>query len=462
MSGTELVNTSGTLINEDIIGAFREEFSGPLIRPNDPGYHAARSVWNASVDKRPGLIARCKGLADVVAAVNFARENELLAAIRGGGHNVGGRALCDGGIVIDQSLLTAVFVDPTNLTVRAHGGVTLGQLDRETHVHGLTVPIGVVSGTGIAGLTLGGGVGWLSRKYGMTIDNLLSCEVVTAAGEVLTASEHTNPDLFWALRGGGGNFGVVTSFEYRAHPVSTVLAGFVVHHRSAATDLLRLFRDFTRSAPDELTVYAGLLTFPDGTAVAALIPCYCGDLAEGERLIQPLRDFGSPIMDTVQPMAFPALQSMLDASYPNGNHNYWKSAMFADLSDQAIDVIVKQANRMTSPLSSIVIGCYGGAMSRVGPSETAFPHRTELWDIGIFPQWTDPSESATHVGWARGMSEALNPFVSGGHVISFLDQETDSVIRSAFGSNHGRLAMIKKNYDPSNFFRVNQNVLPST
>src|SRR3954447_23225288 len=291
--------------------SLKSTFQGPLLEPGDTGYDEARRIWNASIDKHPKLIARCTGNADVIAAIDFARANDLLTAIRGGGHNVGGRALCDDGMVIDLSRMRSVHVDATNRRVRVQGGATLGDLDRETHAFGLAVPSGIVPKTGIAGLTLGGGVGWLVRKHGMTIDNLLSCQVVTAAGNVITASSSENEDLFWALRGGGGNFGVVTSFEFQAHPVHTVLGGFVLYPREAASEVLRHFRDFIQSAPDELTAYAAFIHGPDGTPLVGVIACYCGEISEGERVLQPLRSFGRPMVDAIQSMPMPAMQGLL-------------------------------------------------------------------------------------------------------------------------------------------------------
>jgi FAD/FMN-containing dehydrogenase len=299
------------------VQSFRSAFNGQVFEPEDAGYNQARQIWNASVSKHPRVIARCSGVADVVAAVNFGRANNLLTAVRGGGHNVGGRALCDDGLVIDLSAMRSVFVDKATRRVRVHGGATLGDLDRETHVFGLAVPTGIVSKTGIGGLTLGGGVGWLVRKYGMSIDNLLSAQVVTAEGKVLTASASENDDLFWALRGGGGNFGVVTSFEFQGHALTTILGGLLLYPRGVATDVIRHFRDYVSSAPDELTAYAALLHGPDGSPLVGVIPCYCGDLAEGERVLQPLRKFGSPIVDGIQAMPFPAMQSLLGPSFPD-------------------------------------------------------------------------------------------------------------------------------------------------
>src|SRR5438270_10243220 len=321
--------------------SFKSVFHGQVLEPEDGGYNDARRIWNASIDKRPRLIARCSGIADVVDAVNFGRTNRLVTAIRGGGHNVGGRALCDDGLVVDLSRMRSVHVNPANATVRVQGGATLADLDRETHVFGLAVPCGIVPKTGIGGLTLGGGVGWLIRKYGMSIDNLLSAQVVTAEGKVLTANTTENQDLFWALRGGGGNFGVITSFEFQAHPVATVLGGLLLYPRAMAIDVIRHFRDYMESAPDELTAYAALLHGPDGSPLVGVIPCYCGNIAAGMRVLQPLRQFGSPILDGIQAMPFPVMQSLLAPSFPDGNQNYWKSTLQRELSDDAISAIVE-------------------------------------------------------------------------------------------------------------------------
>lgn len=436
-------------------------FHGELLEPGDSGYNDARQIWNASVDKHPALIARCSGVADVIAAVNFARENNLLTAIRGGGHNVGGRALCDEGIVIDLSRMRSVHVDPTKSTIRIQGGATLGDLDRETHAFGLAVPSGVVPKTGIAGLTLGGGVGWLLRKYGMSIDNLLSCQIVTADGKVLTASASENEDLFWALRGGGGNFGVVTSLEFQAHPVHTVVGGLLIYPRDAAFEVIRNFRDYIESAPDEVTAYAAFLHLPDGTPVVGVVPCYCGAISEAQLVLEPLRTFGSPILDTIQPIPFPAMQSLFGPSFPDGNHNYWKSSLQRDLSDEAIATIVQHANRMTSPLSAVILEYYDGAAGRVASDATAFPHRNLPWDVLVVAQWTDPGETTRHRDWARATEEALRPFSVGAHILAALDIESEDVINTAFGANLPRLAAIKRKYDPANFFRVNQNIKPA-
>jgi FAD/FMN-containing dehydrogenase len=438
--------------------SFRSAFNGQVFEPTDAGYNEANRIWNASVSKRPKLIARCSGIADVIAALTFARGNNLLTAIRGGGHNVGGRALCDDGLVIDLSRMRSVFVDPGTGRVRVQGGATLGDIDRETHVFGLAVPCGIVPKTGIGGLALGGGVGWLIRKYGMSIDNLLSAEIVTADGKVLTASAAQNQDLFWALRGGGGNFGVVTSFEFQAHPVSTVLGGLLIYPRDKAVEVLRNFRDFMASAPDELTAYAALLHGPDGSPLTAIIACYCGSISDGERILAPLRKFGSPVLDGIQAIPFPVMQSLLGPSFPDGNHNYWKSTLQRELPDAAISAIVDHANQLNSPLSVSVFEYYGGAAGRVPRDATAFPHRDLPWDILFLAQWTDPAQTNLHRDWARSGEELLRPYSQNAHLLSALDVEAEEVIKSAFGANLARLAAIKKTYDPTNFFRVNQNI----
>lgn len=442
------------------IQPFRAEFRGQLFEPEDTGYDEARQIWNASVSKHPGLIARCSGVADVIAAVNFGRQNNLLTAIRGGGHNVGGRALCDDGLVIDLSRMRSVHVDAANQRVRVQGGATLGDIDRETHVFGLAVPCGIVPKTGIGGLTLGGGVGWLVRKHGMSIDNLLSAQVVTADGSVLTASASENEDLFWALRGGGGNFGVVTSFEFQAHPVRTVLGGILLYPREMALDVVRHFRDYIESAPDEVTAYVAFLHGQDGTPLVGVIPCYCGDISDGQRVLQPLRKFSSPIVDSIQPTPLPAMQSLLGPFFPDGNQNYWKSTLQRQLPDAAITAIVEHSNRMSSRLSFVVLEYYGGAAGRVPNEATAFPHRDLPWDILFIAQWTEAAETPIHREWARSGEETLRPFSANAHLLSALDVEVEEIINTAYGQNLARLAAVKGKYDPTNFFRVNQNIKP--
>jgi hypothetical protein len=460
MKTARLERRNGAGVDKAEIDAFAKDFQGRVILPGDAGYEGARHIWNASIDKHPGLIAHCTGAADVVHAVKFARASDLLIAVRGGGHNVAGRALCDNGLVVDLSGMKGVFVDPVRHTVRAQAGATLGEVDRETHLHGLAVPFGVVSRTGIAGLTLGGGVGWLVRKYGLTCDNVLSCEVVTAEGEMVTADEETNADLFWGLRGGGGNFGIVTSFLYRAHPVSIVLGGPILYPRDQAAAVLRHYRAFMATAPEELTAYAALISTPDGTPAVGVVVCYCGDLAEGERVIQPLRGFGSPFMDAVQPLPLPAMQKLFDDSFPDGTYNYWKSSFLTALSDEAIDLIVEHGNRAGSPFSGVVVELYGGAAGRVAPSNTAFAQRQAEYNVGITAQWKDAAENERHIGWVRALWDALVPHSSGGYLLNFLGDDNPAAILGAFGSNHARLVELKTKYDPTNFFSLNQNVLP--
>jgi FAD binding domain/Berberine and berberine like len=455
-----LKRRDGVAIDPALITAFQIDFHGQVIQPGDASYDTARRIWNASINKHPGLIARCSGVADVVHAVKFARANDLLVAVKSGGHNVGGRALCDDGIVIDLSAMKGIFVDPQLRTVRVQPGATLGDVDRETHLHGLAVPTGVVSKTGIAGLTLGGGVGWLVRKYGLTCDNVLSCDVVTAEGKLVTANNQINADLFWGLRGGGGNFGIVTSFLYRAHPVSTVLGGLIAYARDQAGAVIRHYRDFMTTAPDELTAYAGVISMPNGTPAVGLMACYCADPADGERVLKPLRAFGSPVLDSIQPMPFPIMQKLAGDLSPDGTHNYVKSTFLKELSDEVIDLIVEHGNRAQSPLSRIVIQFFGGAVGRVGQADTAFAQRQAEFNIGIESEWIDPTESEKHIGWTRTLSDALKPHSSGGYLLNFLGGEEIDAVRAAFGSNHARLVELKTQYDPTNFFSLNQNVAP--
>jgi FAD binding domain/Berberine and berberine like len=455
-----LKSRNGAAVDKVTIETFKREFRGQALLPGDAGYDPARRIWSASIDKRPGLIVRCSEAADVVRAVKFSRANNLLVAVKSGGHNVAGRALCDDGIVIDLSAMNGVSVNPELHTVRVQAGALLGDVDRETHPHGLAVPTGVVSKTGIAGLTLGGGTGWLVRKYGLTCDNVLSCEVVTAEGELVTANNEINADLFWGLRGGGGNFGIVTSFLYRSHPVSTVLGGVIAYKRDQAAAMLRYYRDFMPAAPDELTAYAGLISMPDGTPAAGMMVCYCGDLTEDERVLEPLRAFGSPVFDGIQPMPFPMMQKLVDEMSPDGTHNYWRSTFIRDLSDEVIDLIIEHGNRMESRLSRIVIQFFGGATGRVGPADTAFAQRQAEYNVGIETQWTDAAESEKHIGWTRTLSDALKPYSSNGYLLNFLGDEEPDAVRAAFGSNHARLVELKTKYDPTNFFSLNQNVAP--
>ncbi|WP_207591587.1 FAD-binding protein [Halomontanus rarus] len=458
-------------IDAETVTAFEESFRGRVVLPDDEDYDEHRRIWNAMIDRYPAMIARCAGVADVIASVNVARENDLLLSVKAGGHNVAGNAICDDGLVVDLSPMTSVRVDPDRKTVRVEPGVTMGDLDRETQAFGLATPGGTVSTTGVSGLTLGGGWGWLSRRFGLTVDNLRSVDVVTARGELVHASEDENPDLFWGIRGGGGNFGIVTAFEFDCHEVGpTVLGGMVIHPFEDAADLLRFHREFTAEAPDECCCYAAIMTAPPapflpeevhGTKVAALAPFYSGSVEAGEAVLQPLRDFGEPIVDMVQPMPYTALQQMLDEPQAPGYRNYWKSQMVDPLPDEAIDAVVERADTLPSPMSQIVLEHLGGAISRVEPDATAYRNRNAAFSFNVFSRWEDPAADEAHVSWAREFHAAMGPFSSDGVAVNFLSQEGDERVRAAYGDNHDRLVDVKDAYDPENRFRMNQNVTPS-
>lgn len=461
MTDTVLKNRDGQAVPQDSIEAFKSQIRGALILPGDPEYDGARSIWNALVDKYPGAILRCHGTADVAAAARFAFENNILVSVRGGGHNVGGRAVCDDGLVIDLSCMRAVHVDAETQTVRAQGGATLGDVDCETHLHGLAVPLGVVSQTGIGGLTTGGGFGWMARKYGPTCDNVIEAEVVTADGSIRTANANRNPDLYWGICGGSGNFGIVTSFLYRAYPLSTVLGGMIAYPRADAAEVLRGFRDIVSRAPDELTVYAGLLWGPDGTPLTAMVPCWIGDDKEaGRQAIQPLTEIGEPLVVDLHEMPFPAKQSMLDGAYGPGSRNYWKSAYLNALTDEAIDTIVAQSEGMTIPGSGILIEHCAGAAKSKSNGDNAFAQRGHDYLIAILPLWTDPADDADQIAWARSMHDAIAPYSTGGTYLNYLGADEDSAIETAFGENLDQMKEVKRKYDPTNFFCANANVSP--
>ena len=398
------------------------------------------------IDRKPALIARCAGVSDVIEAVNFARDNHLLVSVRGGGHNITGYAVNDGGIVIDLSQMKGVRVDLGKSTARAEAGLTWGEYYHETQAFGLANTGGVVSTTGISGLSLGGGLGWLMGKHGLTCDCLLSADIVTADGKFLTASATENPDLFWGLRGGGGNFGIVTSFEFQLYPVGpTVLGGMVIYPMAQAKEVLRFYREFARNCPDALTAWASLMTSPDGDPVVAVLLNYMGDIAEGERLAAPMRSFGSPVADTIGPMSYCDLNSMIDGAFPYGEvQRYWKSSFLKELGDDVIDVLVDGASNMLSPMSLVGFFHVHGAAARVGADETAFGLREDQWDYDIISQWTDPSETDKHIQWTRDFFNRVEPFTSGGVYVNHLDAEEADRIRGAYGSsNYERLLALK-------------------
>ena len=439
-------------------------FSGQLLKPADAGYEEARKVHNGLIDKRPALIARCRNTADVVDAVGLARKLGLQVAVRGGGHNVAGRSTIDDGLMIDLATMKGIHVDAKARTVRVQGGATWADLNRETQLHGLAVTGGVVSSTGVAGLTLGGGLGWLMGKHGLALDNLRSVELVTAEGKVLRASKDEEPELFWALRGGGGNFGVATSFEFQLHPVGpTVIGGLIAHPFDRARDVLKLYRDATKSLPDEHTVFGGLVHAPDGSGakLAAIVTCHCGPAAEGEKAMRPLKQFGAPAMDAVGPIPYSQLNGMLDGGFPKGALNYWKSSFLKELSDQAIDTMVSCFAACPTPMGAMLLEHFHGAATRVKPGDTAFPHRSVGDNFLVVSQWMDPADSARCVAWARETYAAMQPHFTAGRYVNYLgDDEVGDPVAAAYGANYGRLQEIKTKYDPNNFFRMNQNIKP--
>jgi FAD/FMN-containing dehydrogenase len=444
-----------------------EGFSGEQLRPGEDGYEEARRVHNGMIDKHPALIARCRGVADIVAAVNYAREQGAEISIRGGGHNVAGRAVTEGGVMIDLSLMRGIHIDPAGRSARAQGGVTWGELNRETQLHGLAVTGGTISTTGIAGLTLGGGLGWLMGKHGIAADNLVSAEVVTANGAVLTASESDNPDLFWALRGGGGNFGVVSSFEYRLYPVGpTITGGLAIHPFSDAAAVLRFFRDFTAAGPDELGVIGALIHAPDGSGakLAALVVCHIGSQAKAQEDLAELLAFGSPLDVQIGPMPYSVVNTLLDAGFPKGALNYWKASFLSELSDEAIETAVTQFANCPSPMSAVVVEHLHGAVTRVAVGATAVPHRSEGYDFLIVSEWIDPAGTNANLAWTREAFATMQPFTANQlRYVNYLDEDDmhDESTRAAYGPNYDRLVQIKNAYDPENLFHMNTNITPS-
>jgi FAD/FMN-containing dehydrogenase len=448
----------------DSVASLSEGFSGAVLTPADPGYDEARAIHNGLIDKRPALIARCVTTADVVDAVNAALEAGLEISVRGGGHNIAGKAVTEGGLMIDLAPMKGTHVDPARRTVRAQGGVTVRELDRANGVFGLATPSGVVSSTGIAGLTLGGGLAWLMGRYGMAIDNLLSAEVVLASGDVVTASEAGDSDLFWAIRGGGGNFGVVTSFEFRAHPVATVLSGPVLHTLAAAPELLAFYRDFSAGAPDELGTQAAFLNAPDGSGakLCAVAICHCGEDADrAEADLRPLRELGSPAADLIERVPYPVANTGVDWLFEPGMYGYWKSAFFAELSDAAIAVLADAFERTPSDKCALVIEGFGGEVTRVEPTATAYPHREPGHNLLLISQWTDPADSDAGIAWARTTFDALAPHMAERSYTNYLPADDHDRVRQAFGVNYERLVELKRRYDPGNLFHLNQNIDPA-
>jgi FAD/FMN-containing dehydrogenase len=453
------------------LAMLRGKLRGTAVLPGEEGYDAARTLWNAMIDRRPALVVRCLGAADVMLAVNFAATEGLLFSVRGGGHNIAGNAVCDGGLLIDLSLMKSVQVDPLARTARVEPGALLSDFDKEAQAFGLATSLGINSTTGVAGLALGGGFGWTTRKFGLTVDNLISAQVVTADGKLLRASASENADLFWALRGGGGNFGVVTSFEFKLHPLGPeVLSGLIVHPFAEARELLSQFRRVIANAPDELTVWAVMRKAPPlpfipaewhGKNVLIFAACYSGDMKEGEQAVKPLRALGKPIADVIGPHPFTGWQAAFDPLLTPGARNYWKSHDFADLSDAAIKVIVDAASRLPSPECEVFIAHVGGAMGRVAPDAMAWSNREAHFVMNAHTRWRDPAEDAVCIAWARGLSDATAPFATGSVYVNFMPDDEKGRIEKAYGQNYRRLAEIKRRYDPNNLFRMNQNIRPA-
>jgi FAD/FMN-containing dehydrogenase len=448
---------------------FRQAVRGDVLSEGDPVYDEARSVWNAMIDRKPALIVRATGAADVMYAVDYARENDLLLSVKGGGHNIAGSAVCEGGLMLDCSGMTDVRVDPVARIARVGPGATLGDVDHETGAFGLAAPGGVVSTTGVAGLTLGGGFGWLSRKYGLAVDNLRSVDVVTAAGELVHASEAENPELFWGIRGGGGNFGIVTSFEFDLHEVGEVLFGPVVYRYEDAPDVFRHYREFVHEGPRECCVWVDSLTAPPlpflpeeyhGTKVLSVAAFYAGDPEEGERVLAPLRGYGDPVADGVAPTPYPAVQRVLDDLYGPGMRNYWTSQNFTELSDGVIDTVVEFAGRLPTPHSDILLHQVGGAINDVAPDATAYPHRDVEFVLTPGARWEDPAQDEACVAWIREIRETLAEHATGGVYVNFVS-EGEERERAAYGENYDRLVELKNEWDPENLFRANQNVAPT-
>lgn len=453
----------------------QQQMRGQVILPDDQDYDEARRVWNGMIDKYPALIARCTGVADVIAAVKFAREHDLLVAVRGGGHNVAGHATCDGGLVIDLSPMKGIHVDPDKRIALVQGGVTWGELDRETQVFGLAAPGGVVSTTGVAGLTLGGGMGWLRRKHGLTIDNLLSVNLVTANGEYLTASENENAELFWGLRGGGGNFGIVTSFEFRLHPVGPmVMVCRLWYPVEDAKELLPKWRDFMQDAPEELSSTAYLWSVPavpdfpeayHGKRVVILGAVYSGSVEEGERITRPLREMGTPLLDLSGPTPWTTLQQGFDSFFPAGQRQYYfKSRYLKNLDDETINALIPRGANPPSPAILVVIWHNGGAMRRVDPEKTAFMGRDATYLFSVDAIWDDPSETEAVLAYSRAYLAEMEPYSTGGLYVNFpgLGEEGEQLVRDVYGAHYNRLVALKTQYDPTNLFRLNQNIKPAS
>jgi hypothetical protein len=449
-------------IGSSVRREFGSGLRGEVVWPGDRGYDPARAVFNGMIDRRPLAVVRCADASDVVRCIRLAGRHELPLSVRGGGHSVAGNAVRDGAVMLDLSGMKALRLDPEARTVRAEPGLTLGEFDRATQAFGLATTLGVVSTTGIAGLTLGGGLGWLNGRHGLACDNLISADVATADGRLLRASALENHDLFWSIRGGGGNFGVVTSLEYQLHPVDLVLAGGLSYPLEVAPRVLRYYDDFAKAAPDELSTAASLGLTPAGEPTVSIAVCYCGPIDEGEQVLRPLRRFQSPVDDQIQPMPYTMLQSARDEGFPFGRLHHWKSGWLRDVTDGAIETLLPFVSQMPSTASSVGLQQLHGAASRVAPSATAFPHRAEQYDFLVLSQWSEATDSDRNVQWTRALFEAMQPHLEESVYVNNLGDEGPGRVHAAYGKNYPRLAAMKRAYDPGNLFRANQNIDPST
>lgn len=450
------------MISETALQELRSSLRGPVFSPGEQGYDTARTLPNAMIDRRPGAIARSAGVADVLACVRIAREHDLLVAVRGGGHSVAGKSVCDGGLMIDMSAMKGIRVDPVRRTVRAQTGVKLGEFDRETQAFGLATTQGVVPTVGMAGLTLRGGYGQLHAKYGLAVDNVIGADVVTADGRMLTVSANENPDLFWGIRGGSGNFGVVTSLEFRLHEVGPVFGGAVFYPAEKAKEVLKFWREFAAESPDELVTQGGSFQLPDGVPVFGIAACYCGAVDQGEKILKALRTFGSPLADALGPMSYLQIQGMFEPFFPPGRRVFTKSNFLKELSDEAIETMVPFVAKSPSPYTfAPFIEHWNGAATRVAPTDTAFPHRQHEWNFLAWSMWTESGEDEKNVQWTRECWGAMKPYLAAGSYGNYVTDEGEAIAREAYGQNYDRLVTLKNKYDPTNFFRLNHNVKPS-
>jgi FAD/FMN-containing dehydrogenase len=455
--------TTGGILDPGQVDVLSASLSGTVLLPGDDRYEAARRVHNGLIDRRPALIARCRGAADVAAALDFGRAAGLEISVRGGGHNIAGRSVADGGLMIDLAEMKGMYVDPEARTMRAQGGVIWSEFNREAAVHGLAVTGGVISTTGITGLTLGGGLGWLMGIHGLAADNLLSVELVNADGAVLNVTEESDPDLFWALRGGGGNFGVATSLEYRLHPLREVVGGLIAYPFAAARDVLRFYREFTESVPDELTAFAGLVYAPGSSdlRLAAIIVCHAGTAGQAQKDLAPLREFGEPLIVELGPMPYPVMNTLLDEGYPRGALNYWKSSFVDRLDDELIDLAIERFEVTPSPLNAILFEHFHGAVTRIGVTDTAVPHREAGHNLVLPSVWMDPADTEANVAWTRATFDLFSPYFASRRWLNYLsDDDGADAVRAAYGPNYDRLVEVKRRHDPKNLFHLNHNIDP--